>query len=119
MPVGVVFPYYPREGRYKLNYHQAEDACKQLDAILASHAQLHEVSLRISCDSKPTHLHSRLRQTRQEGTDRDYLSLFHSMFILHQPLSHKVFRKQPKIMKLYSHVHSHVPALKVELCQKR
>uniref|UniRef100_A0A3Q4ABF2 Uncharacterized protein n=1 Tax=Mola mola TaxID=94237 RepID=A0A3Q4ABF2_MOLML len=31
--------------RYKLNYHQAEDACKQLDAILASHAQLHEAWL--------------------------------------------------------------------------
>ncbi len=43
-PVGVVFPYYPREGRYKLNYHQAEDACKQQDAILASHSQLHKVS---------------------------------------------------------------------------
>ena len=43
-PAGVVFPYYPREGRYKLNYHQAEDACKQQDAILASHSQLHKVS---------------------------------------------------------------------------
>lgn len=42
--VGVVFPYYPREGRYKLNYHQAEDACKQQDAILASHSQLHKVN---------------------------------------------------------------------------
>lgn len=41
--IGVVFPYYPREGRYKLNYHQAEDACKQQDAILASHSQLHKV----------------------------------------------------------------------------
>lgn len=39
---GVVFPYYPREGRYRLNYHQAEDACKQQDAILASHSQLHK-----------------------------------------------------------------------------
>lgn len=44
-PVGVVFPYYPREGRYKLNYHQAEDACKHQDAILASHSQLHKASL--------------------------------------------------------------------------
>ena len=43
-PVGVVFPYYPRMGRYKLNYQQAEDACKQQDAILASHSQLHKVS---------------------------------------------------------------------------
>ncbi|XP_069378391.1 hyaluronan and proteoglycan link protein 4 isoform X1 [Paralichthys olivaceus] len=42
---GVVFPYYPREGRYKLNYHQAEDACKQQDAILASHSQLHKAWL--------------------------------------------------------------------------
>ncbi|TKS74750.1 Hyaluronan and proteoglycan link protein 4 [Collichthys lucidus] len=43
--IGVVFPYYPREGRYKLNYHEAEDACKQQDAILASHAQLHKAWL--------------------------------------------------------------------------
>lgn len=50
-PVGVVFPYYPREGRYKLNYHQAEVACKQQDSILASHSQLHKVSLHF-CDSK-------------------------------------------------------------------
>ncbi|XP_034386335.1 LOW QUALITY PROTEIN: hyaluronan and proteoglycan link protein 4 [Cyclopterus lumpus] len=42
---GVVFPYYPREGRYKLNYHQGEDACKRQDAILASHAQLHKAWL--------------------------------------------------------------------------
>ncbi|XP_038146187.1 hyaluronan and proteoglycan link protein 4 [Cyprinodon tularosa] len=42
---GVVFPYYPREGRYKLNYHQAEDACKDQDAILASHSQLHKAWL--------------------------------------------------------------------------
>uniref|UniRef100_G3PIF5 Hyaluronan and proteoglycan link protein 4 n=1 Tax=Gasterosteus aculeatus TaxID=69293 RepID=G3PIF5_GASAC len=42
---GVVFPYYPREGRYKLNYHQGEDACKQQDAILASHSQLHKAWL--------------------------------------------------------------------------
>ncbi|XP_028443833.1 hyaluronan and proteoglycan link protein 4 [Perca flavescens] len=42
---GVVFPYYPREGRYKLNYHEGEDACKQQDAILASHSQLHKAWL--------------------------------------------------------------------------
>ncbi|XP_006800441.1 hyaluronan and proteoglycan link protein 4 [Neolamprologus brichardi] len=42
---GVVFPYYPREGRYKLNYYQAEDACKKQDAILASHSQLHKAWL--------------------------------------------------------------------------
>ncbi|CAB1314025.1 unnamed protein product [Coregonus sp. 'balchen'] len=41
----VVFPYYPRVGRYKLNYHQAEDVCKEQDAILASHAQLHKAWL--------------------------------------------------------------------------
>lgn len=50
--VGVVFPYYPREGRYKLNYHQAEDACKQQDAILASHSQLHKVKIGFFCGSK-------------------------------------------------------------------
>uniref|UniRef100_A0A8C2WEE0 Hyaluronan and proteoglycan link protein 4 n=1 Tax=Cyclopterus lumpus TaxID=8103 RepID=A0A8C2WEE0_CYCLU len=32
-------------GRYKLNYHQGEDACKRQDAILASHAQLHKAWL--------------------------------------------------------------------------
>ncbi|XP_066503712.1 hyaluronan and proteoglycan link protein 4 [Hoplias malabaricus] len=42
---GVVFPYYTRLGRYKLNYHEAEDACKQQDAILASHSQLHKAWL--------------------------------------------------------------------------
>ncbi|XP_037400995.1 hyaluronan and proteoglycan link protein 4 isoform X1 [Pygocentrus nattereri] len=42
---GVVFPYYPRLGRYKLNYHEAEEACKQQDAILASHSQLHKAWL--------------------------------------------------------------------------
>ncbi|CAL9695603.1 unnamed protein product [Knipowitschia caucasica] len=42
---GMVFPYYPQLGRYKLNYHQAEDTCKQQDAILASHSQLHKAWL--------------------------------------------------------------------------
>ena len=37
-------------GRYKPNYQQAEDACKQQDAILASHSQLHKVSSHSSCD---------------------------------------------------------------------
>lgn len=68
-PIGVVFPYYPREGRYKLNYHEAEDACKQQDAILASHAQLHKVSLCISCCSDVCNVESRLRKTRVEVTD--------------------------------------------------
>lgn len=40
-----MFPYYPPSGRYKLNYHQAEDVCRQQDAILASHAQLHKAWL--------------------------------------------------------------------------
>lgn len=51
----MVFPYYPREGRYKLNYHQGEDACKQQDAILASHSQLHKVSSCISFISHALH----------------------------------------------------------------
>ncbi|KAJ8387749.1 hypothetical protein AAFF_G00150500 [Aldrovandia affinis] len=42
---GVVFPYHPRLGRYKLNYHQAQDVCQQQDAILASHGQLHKAWL--------------------------------------------------------------------------
>lgn len=70
LPVGVVFPYYPREGRYKLNYHQAEDACKQQDAILASHSQLHKVSLRLSCSSYVRHVQGRLRDTRVEVADQ-------------------------------------------------
>ncbi len=41
----MVFPYYPSSGRYKLNYHQAEEVCRQQDAILASHAQLHKAWL--------------------------------------------------------------------------
>lgn len=42
---GVVFPYYPKMGRYRLNYHQAEEVCQEQDAILASHAQLHKAFL--------------------------------------------------------------------------
>lgn len=42
---GVVFPYYPKLGRYKLNYHQAEEVCREQDAILASHSQLHKAFL--------------------------------------------------------------------------
>ncbi|XP_066552000.1 hyaluronan and proteoglycan link protein 4 isoform X2 [Amia ocellicauda] len=38
---GVVFPYHPRIGRYKLNYREAEEVCRQQDAILASYGQLH------------------------------------------------------------------------------
>ncbi|XP_063056083.1 hyaluronan and proteoglycan link protein 4 isoform X2 [Engraulis encrasicolus] len=42
---GVVFPYYPKVGRYRLNYHQAEEVCREQDAILASHSQLHKAFL--------------------------------------------------------------------------
>ncbi|XP_040275727.1 hyaluronan and proteoglycan link protein 4 [Bufo bufo] len=42
---GVIFPYYPRMGRYKMNFHDAGQACKQQDGILASYDQLHEAWL--------------------------------------------------------------------------
>ncbi|XP_053556673.1 hyaluronan and proteoglycan link protein 4 [Bombina bombina] len=42
---GVIFPYHPRIGRYSMNFHQAEVACKQQDGILASYDQLHEAWL--------------------------------------------------------------------------
>ncbi|MEE6487911.1 hypothetical protein FKM82_015081 [Ascaphus truei] len=42
---GVIFPYYPRLGRYSMNFHQAEQACKDQDGILASYNQLHEAWL--------------------------------------------------------------------------
>ncbi|KAM3939374.1 hyaluronan and proteoglycan link protein 4 [Leptodactylus fuscus] len=42
---GVIFPYYPRLGRYKMNFHDAEKACKLQDGILASYDQLHEAWL--------------------------------------------------------------------------
>lgn len=45
LPAGVVFPYHPRQGRYKLNYHEAEEVCRGQDAILASHGQLHKAWL--------------------------------------------------------------------------
>lgn len=41
-PVGVVFPYYPRLGRYNLNFYDAERACRDQDAIVASFDQLYE-----------------------------------------------------------------------------
>ncbi|XP_054612835.1 hyaluronan and proteoglycan link protein 1-like [Dunckerocampus dactyliophorus] len=37
---GVVFPYYPRLGRYNLNFHDAERACREQDATVASMEQL-------------------------------------------------------------------------------
>ncbi|KAJ3603509.1 hypothetical protein NHX12_028254 [Muraenolepis orangiensis] len=37
---GVVFPYSPRLGRYNLNFHDAEQACVDQDAVVASFDQL-------------------------------------------------------------------------------
>lgn len=37
---GVVFPYQPHHGRYKLNYHEAKKACEGQDAMMASFDQL-------------------------------------------------------------------------------
>ncbi|KAJ0012827.1 hypothetical protein NQD34_017161 [Periophthalmus magnuspinnatus] len=39
---GVVFPYFPRLGRYNLNYYDAELACRDQDAIVASFDQLYD-----------------------------------------------------------------------------
>ncbi|XP_045410656.1 hyaluronan and proteoglycan link protein 4 [Lemur catta] len=38
---GVVFPYHPRGGRYKLTFVEAQRACAEQDGILASAEQLH------------------------------------------------------------------------------
>ncbi|XP_013362662.1 PREDICTED: hyaluronan and proteoglycan link protein 4 [Chinchilla lanigera] len=38
---GVVFPYHPRGGRYKLTFLEAQRACAEQDGILASAEQLH------------------------------------------------------------------------------
>ncbi|XP_063084104.1 hyaluronan and proteoglycan link protein 4 [Cavia porcellus] len=38
---GVVFPYHPRGGRYKLTFEEAKRACAEQDGILASAEQLH------------------------------------------------------------------------------
>ncbi|XP_028735046.1 hyaluronan and proteoglycan link protein 3 [Peromyscus leucopus] len=37
---GVVFPYQPREGRYQLSFHEAQQACREQDAVVASFEQL-------------------------------------------------------------------------------
>ncbi|XP_076978502.1 hyaluronan and proteoglycan link protein 3 [Tamandua tetradactyla] len=37
---GVVFPYQPREGRYQLNFYEAQRACEEQDAVVASFEQL-------------------------------------------------------------------------------
>ncbi|XP_054916538.1 hyaluronan and proteoglycan link protein 1-like [Poeciliopsis prolifica] len=39
---GVVFPYFPRLGRYNLNFYDAERACRDQDAVVASFDQLYE-----------------------------------------------------------------------------
>ncbi|KAG9353575.1 hypothetical protein JZ751_011694 [Albula glossodonta] len=38
----IVFPYFPRLGRYNLNFHDAEKACRDQDAVVASFDQLYE-----------------------------------------------------------------------------
>lgn len=38
---GVVFPYHPRGGRYKMTFVEAQRACAEQDGILASAEQLH------------------------------------------------------------------------------
>ncbi|KAM9734751.1 hyaluronan and proteoglycan link protein 1 [Menidia menidia] len=37
---GVVFPYFPRLGRYHLNFYEAQRACREQDAVVASFEQL-------------------------------------------------------------------------------
>ncbi|XP_076409161.1 hyaluronan and proteoglycan link protein 4 isoform X2 [Peromyscus maniculatus bairdii] len=39
---GVVFPYHPRGGRYKMTFVEAQRACAEQDGILASAEQLHQ-----------------------------------------------------------------------------
>ncbi|XP_051763772.1 hyaluronan and proteoglycan link protein 1 [Ctenopharyngodon idella] len=39
---GIVFPYFPRLGRYNLNFPDAEKACRDQDAIVASFDQLYD-----------------------------------------------------------------------------
>ncbi|XP_030647300.1 hyaluronan and proteoglycan link protein 1a [Chanos chanos] len=39
---GVVFPYFPRLGRYNFNFHDGERACLEQDAEIASFEQLYE-----------------------------------------------------------------------------
>lgn len=36
----MVFPYQPREGRYQLSFHEAQQACREQDAVVASFEQL-------------------------------------------------------------------------------
>ncbi|KAJ6669782.1 hypothetical protein lerEdw1_000331 [Lerista edwardsae] len=39
---GIVFPYFPRLGRYNLNFYEAQQACLDQDAIIASFDQLYD-----------------------------------------------------------------------------
>ncbi|XP_015239523.1 PREDICTED: hyaluronan and proteoglycan link protein 1-like [Cyprinodon variegatus] len=39
---GVVFPYFPRLGRYNLNFNDAARACRDQDAVVASFKQLYD-----------------------------------------------------------------------------
>ncbi|XP_060752274.1 hyaluronan and proteoglycan link protein 1 isoform X1 [Tachysurus vachellii] len=39
---GVVFPYFSPNGRYKMNFHDAEKTCQDQDAIVASFDQLYD-----------------------------------------------------------------------------
>lgn len=42
LSTGIVFPYFPRLGRYNLNFPDAEKACSDQDAIVASFDQLYD-----------------------------------------------------------------------------
>ncbi|XP_008101216.1 hyaluronan and proteoglycan link protein 1 [Anolis carolinensis] len=39
---GIVFPYFPQLGRYSFNFHEAQQACLEQDAVIASFDQLYE-----------------------------------------------------------------------------
>lgn len=39
-PPGVVFPYQPPRGQYRLNFHEAERACREQGALIATFSQL-------------------------------------------------------------------------------
>lgn len=39
---GIVYPYFPRLGRYNLNFYEAERACREQDSVVASFQQLYE-----------------------------------------------------------------------------
>ncbi|KAM9328988.1 hyaluronan and proteoglycan link protein 1-like [Gastrophryne carolinensis] len=39
---GIVFPFFPRLGRYNLNFHEAQQACQDQDSIVASFDQLYD-----------------------------------------------------------------------------